>query len=328
MGKQKVVLLKTMWPDTKVEEELLKGAEADVVLCPSPNEDAVIQYVGNADVIVAFLVKVTEKILEAAKKCKLVMPTGIGVDNIDVPAATRRGIYVANVPDYCIDEVSDHTLALGLNLQRKIIFFNRIAREGRWGVKEAKGIYALKGQTYGIVGLGKIGCAVAKKVQVFGFKVIAVDPLVSPEEAQKFGVELVDLKRLLETSDVISIHAPLSNSTYHMFNGETIGRMKNSAYLINVSRGSLVDQKALYSALKLGKIAGAAIDVMGEEPPKANEPLLTLDNVIITPHVASYSEASMIELREKIFREVARVLNGEQPKNWVNRKEMTKQQKN
>jgi len=322
MRKYKVVLLKTIFPDTKVEEEILKEISADLILSSSADEDTVIQHISDADAIVTPYVQVTEKILEAARRCKVVVRTGIGVDAIDVPAATRRGIYVANVPDYCFDEVSDHTLALVLALQRKINILNQKVKNGAWGVGEAKPIFGLKGQTYGLVAFGNIARAVAKKAQVFGFNVIATDPFVSPEEAKKFGVELVEFHKLIGISDVISIHTSLSKSTYHMFNEEIFRKMKNTAYLVNTSRGGVVDQKALYNALKSGQIAGAALDVMEEEPPKANEPLLTLDNVIITAHTAYYSEASEIELRKQSFREVVRVLEGGQPKNWVNRKEM------
>ena len=322
MGKYKVVMLETIFPDTKVEEEILKEISADLILSPSADEDTIIQHVSDADAIVTTYVQVTEKILEAAKRCKVVVRTGIGVDAIDIPAATRRGIYVANVPDYCFDEVSDHTLALVLALQRKINILSQKVKRGAWGTGEAKPIFSLKGQTYGLVAFGNIARVVAKKAQVFGFNVIATDPFVSPEEAKKFGVELVEFNKLLEISDVISIHTPLSKSTYHMFNKETIGEMKNTAYLVNTSRGGVVDQTALYDALKSGEIAGAALDVMEEEPPKANDPLLTLDNVIITGHTAYYSEASEIELRKRSSREVVTVLKGGQPKNWVNRREM------
>jgi len=324
VGKYKVVLLDSNFLDTKIEEEVLKEISADLFLCPSFDEDTAIQYVSDADAIVVQYAQAAEKILEAAKRCKVVVRLGIGVDNIDIPAATRRGIYVANVPDVYFDEVSDHTLALVLVLQRKINILSQKVKKGDWGLGKAKPIFALRGQTLGLVGFGNLARAVAKKAQVFGFNVIATDPFVSSEEVNKFGVESVDFNKLLEISDVISIHAPLSKLTYHMFNEKTIGKMKNTAYLINTARGGLVDHKALYNALKSGKIAGVGLDVLEEEPPKADEPLLTLDNVIITPHIAYYSEASEIELRKKAFGEVVRVLKGRQPKYWVNRKEMSK----
>ncbi len=324
MGKYKVVMLDEFYARTKIEKEILKEVNADLIVSPSTDEDTAIRYASDADVIITRHVPVTEKILEAAKRCKVVVRTGIGFDMVDIPAATRRGIYVANAPGFCIDEVADHTLALVLALQRKINIISQKVKKGAWRWDEFKPIFGLKGQIYGVVAWGNIGRAVAKRAQVFGFNVIATDPFVSPEEAKKFGVELVDFDKLLEISDVVSVHAPLSKSTHHMFNEKTIGKMKNTAYLVNTARGGLVDQKALYNALKSGKIAGAALDVMEEEPPKANEPLFTLDNVIITPHIAGYSEGSVIELRNRVFGEVITVLKGGQPNAWVNRKEMSK----
>ncbi len=323
MEKYRVVILDTISPDTKVEEETLKDINADLFLSPSPDEDITIQYVSDADALVQDAAPVTEEILGAAKRCKIVAELGIGVNNIDIPAATKRGIYVTNVPDFCFDEVSDHTIALMLALVRKINVFDRKVRRGQWGLGEVKPMFRLKGQTYGVFGFGNIGRATAKKAQAFGFKVIATDPFVSLEEAKKLRVEMVDFNMLLQISDVISIHAPLLESTRHVFNAETIGKMRDTAYLVNVARGGLVDQKALHNALKSKRIAGAALDVMEKEPPPAMEPLLALDNVIITPHAAYYSETSYIEVRKKALEEVVRVLKGGQPKNWLNRKEMS-----
>lgn len=324
MGKYKVVLLDNIFSDTKVEEEIFKEINATLILSPSADEDTIMHYVSDADAIVTNYIQVNEKVLEAAKRCKIVVRTGIGVDVIDISAATRRGIYVVNVPDFCFDEVSDHTLALVLTLQRKINILAQRVKEAAWGPDQVKPIFSLKGQTYGLVAFGNIARFVAKKAQVFGFNVIATDPFVSTEEARKFGTELVNFNKLLEVSDVISIHAPLTKLTYHLFNEEAIGKMKSTAYLINMARGGLVDQKALYDALKSRKIAGAGLDVMEEEPPKANEPLLTLDNVIITGHTAWYSESSVIERRKRFSQEIVTTLKGGQPKNWVNRKEMSK----
>jgi len=323
MGKYKVVILDTPALDTEVEEQTLKELDVELILSPSRDEETSIRYVSDADALVQDAAPVTEKVLEAAKKCKIVSELGIGVNNIDIPAATRRGIYVANVPDYCIDEVSDHALALVLALERKINILDEKVKAGEWGLEEAKPILRLRGQTYGIFGFGNIGHAVAKKAQAFGFNVIAADPFVSSEEAKRFGVELVGFERLLRNSDVISIHASLSKSTQHMFNKEALAKMKNTAYLVNVARGALVDQRALYNALKSGKIAGAALDVVEKEPPELDEPLFSLDNIVLTPHVAYYSETSYIEVRKRALGEVVRVLKGGEPQNWLNRRDMT-----
>lgn len=326
MGKYKVVMIDDVFSDTKVEEGVLKEINADIVLRPSHDEDVAIQNVSDTDAIITDCVPVTERILEAAKRCRIVAGTAVGYDNIDILAAARRGIYVTNAPSnyWCADEVSDHALALMLAIQRKVTFFNQKMKEGEWKeiLSKTRPIFSLRGQIYGLVGFGGIARIEAKKAQAFGFHVIATDPIVGPREANQCGVELVDFDRLLRTSDVISIHAPLSNSTYHMFNEETIEKMKNTAYLINTARGPIVDQKALHNALKSGKIAGAALDVFEHEPPKANEPLFTLDNVIVTPHVAFFSETAIIKARSLACREIIAVLKGGQPINWVNRKEM------
>ena len=263
-------------------------------------------------------------LMDAAPKLKVVSNLAVGYDNIDVPAASQRDIYVANVPGFCIDEVADHTMALMLGLKRKIIVLNQRVRKGAWGWDEFKPIFGLKGQTYGVVGFGSIGRAVARRAQVFGFNIVATDPVVSPEEAKKYGVKLVDFSTLLEISDVISIHVPMSISTHHLFNEETLGKMKKTAYLVNTSRGGILDQESLYKALASKKLAGAALDVMEKEPPEITEALFTLDNVILTPHIAEYSEDSMNELRQRICRDVARVLKGEKPDGCVNCKEVSK----
>lgn len=328
MGKYKVVLLalEGCYEDTKVEEEILKEVDADIVLICSTDEDMIIRSIADADAILATDVKVTKRIIEAAKKCKIVAVTSVGYDDIDILAATRRGIYVINVPAryWCAEDVSDHALALMLAIQRKITFFNQKTKEGVWQetLSQAKPIFSLRGQTYGLVSFGDIARAGARKARAFGFNVIATDPFVDPEEANQYGVELVDFDKLLEISDVISIHTPLLKSTYHMFNEQTIGKMKNSAYLVNTARGAVVDQKALYNALKSGKIAGAALDVLEDEPPKADEPLFTLDNVIVTPHIGSESTTSFTKARKRASGEVMAVLKGGRPKSWVNREEM------
>lgn len=324
MGKYKVVMIDNIFPDTEIEEGILKEAEADLVLRPSPDEDTAIRNVGDADAIMTSLIPITAKIVKAARKCKIVARIAVGYDNIDVEAAAKQGIFVTNAPSnyWCADEVSDHALALMLAIQRKVAFFSQKTKAGAWRevLPKACPIFSLRGQIYGLVAFGNIARPEARKAQAFGFKVIAADPLVDIEEANQYGVELVGFDQLLRISDVISIHAPLLESTYHMFNEETIGKMKNTAYLVNTGRGPVVDQKALYNALESGRIAGAALDVLENEPPKANEPLLTLDNVIVTPHVASYSETSFAKARRAASREVVAVLKGRRPKSWVNRK--------
>ena len=187
-----------------------------------------------------------------------------------------------------------------------------------------KPMFDIKGQTLGFVAFGAIARAVAERARPFGFKIIATDPFVSAEEASKLGVEMVDFDTLLRTSDVISVHAPLINSTYHMFDEKAFSKMKKTAYLVNAARGGIIDQKAMYNALKSGTILAAGLDVLEKEPPDADDPILTLDNVIILPHSAGYAEGSYERARKSSAQEVVTVLQGKKPKNWVNRKELSK----
>ena len=329
MSQYKVVMLRTMFPDNKIEKDVLKEIGAELVIAPSTDEDTAVKYVADADAII-MPTKVNERVLEAAKKCKIVAGTGVGYDNVDVVAAGKRGIYVSNMPaqHWCADEVSNHAISLGFAVQRKLASLNETTKSGAWRekLKDVAPIFAFRDHTWGLYACGHIARAVAMKVQVFGFKVIAFDPVVSEEEAHQYGVKLVDLDTLLKTSDIISIHAPLLKTTYHAFSEEEFKKMKKTAYLINVGRGPIVDQKALYNALKAGDIAAAGLDVLEDEPPKPDEPLLTLDNIklTVTPHMASYSETSFAKTRKGSCEEVVRVLKGGVPRNWVNKKEMSK----
>jgi len=329
MARYKVVMLRSMFPDTKVEEGILKEIDAELVVAPSTDEDTAVKYVEDADAII-MPTKVTERVLDAAKKCKIVAGLGVGYDNVDVAAAGKRGIYVSNMPaqHWCADEVSNHAISLAFAVQRKLASLNETTKNGAWREKlnDVTPIFSFRDQTWGLYACGHIARAAARKVQAFGFNVIACDPIVSEEEAHQFGIKLVDFDTLLKTSDIISIHAPLLKSTYHAFGEDAFKKMKKTAYLINVGRGPIVDQKALYNALTSGEIASAGLDVLEDEPPVPGEPLLTLDNkkLTVTPHMASYSETSFLKARKGSCREVVRVLKGGVPMSWVNRKEMGK----
>ena len=329
MAGYKVLRLGNISPEAESEREILREVNAELIVNTSTDESSIINDVCDVDaIIVRGLVPITEKILEAAKKCKIVAQGSVGFNHIDVAAAGKRGIYVTNSPaaEWCVDEVSDITMMLILGIERKAAWFHQKVVEGGWREKlnEAKPIFALRGQTLGLFALGAIARAVAQKAQPFGFKVIATDPYVSNEDARKIGIELVDFDTLLMTSDVISIHAPLMDSTFHVFNEETIGKMKKTAFLVNAARGPLIDQKALYNALKAKQIAGAGFDVLEDEPPKPGEPLLTLDNIFVVPHIGAYSETSMGKPPVICSNEVIRVLKGSPSNAWVNRKEMQK----
>ena len=259
-----------------------------------------------------------EDVIVRLKCCKIIARTGIGVDTVDLEAASKQGIFVTNVPSYCEDEVSDHTLALVLACTRKVAHFSQTVKDGQWDWKQGKPILRLRGLTLGLVAFGKIARKVAKKAQAFGFNVVASDPFAPAAAFAQSGVERVEFGALLSRADVVSIHAPLVPETTHLFDDKVFSQMKRTAFLVNTSRGPIVDEQALYRALSGGQIAGAGLDVMEVEPSPSDHPLLQLDNVVLTPHVAFYSEDSLVDLRTQAAQEVARVLKGQRPLAVVN----------
>lgn len=302
----------------QVETKILSPIGAKVHISYCKNEQDLLKFNPNMDALLVSYIYISEKIIEHFSNCRAIVKYGVGVDNIDLKAATKHKILVANVPDYCSEEVSTHTMALLLALSRKIITFDRSVKKGKWNPLIADPIYHLKGKTLGIVGFGKNGQSLAKKIRPFKVNIIASDPLVSSAIMAKYGVKKVNQETIFQQSHYISLHCPLNESTYHLINHKTIDMMRDGVFLINTSRGAIIDQAALYSALKKGKIAGAALDVLENEPPKANE-ILKMDKVIYTPHVAWYSEESEVLLRKKAALEVKRVLQGKKPINLINK---------
>ena len=262
---------------------------------------------------------ITSEIINELENCQVIGRFGIGVDNVDLDRATEAGIQVCYVPDYCLDEVSDHAMSLLLSLARKISFGNHQVQSLSWKAKSVAPIWRIRDRILGLYGFGKIPQALVAKAQAFSLKVIAHDPYITPELADKLGVELVSFESLLKQSDYISIHAPLTPKTQHAFNTDAFLQMKPEALLINTARGALVDEQALASALDKGQLAGAALDVMETEPPLDDSPLLKRDNVILTPHTAFYSEEALLELQTKATEDVVRVLLGDQPRYPINK---------
>jgi len=334
MAKYKVLMIGRIWPstdinpDTTMEREMVEKVDAELVVDNGLDEERYIELIKEADAIIPGAFDITDKILSIAKKCKIIAKAAVGYDHIDIAAATRHGVIVTNVTasDFCLEEVADQTMALILGVERRIVFLHQKVSNGKWmeGRATMKPMFDLRGQTLGLAAFGAIARAVSERARPFGFKIISTDPAASSEEARELGVELVDFDTLLRTSDIISIHVPLSKSTYHLFNEQAFSRMKDTAYLINTARGELIDQKALYKALTTGRILAAGLDVLEKEPPEADDPLLNLDNVIILPHSAGYAEGSYERARKGAAREVVTVLQGKQPKNWINRKELNR----
>ncbi len=318
MAKYKVVITDYDFPDAETERKILSEISAELILSQCRTENEVIRVAKDADALLNQYAPISAKVLGFLRNCKVIVAYGIGVDTIDVSAATKKGIIIANVPSYCEEEVSNHALALILNCTRKIFTFGKKSKNWDW--KVGRPIYKLSEQVLGLVGFGKISKLVVRKAQIFGFRVIAFDPYLPDEHFKRYNVERVNFEELLKRSDVISIHLPLTKGTRYMFDTHEFKKMRNSAYLVNTSRGAIVNEKALYDAILDKEIAGAGLDVLEQEPPEPNSPLFGLDNVVITPHAAWYSEESLVELQTKAVQEVVRVLKGKRPHNLVNKK--------
>ena len=257
-------------------------------------------------------------LIRSLRRCRIIARYGVGVDTIDLDAASAAGIMVTNVPDYCVQEVSDHALALILTLARGIGRAMLSTRQGAWDLGAVRPLRRLEGQTLALLGFGRMGRAVAEKARPLGFRIIAYDPYLPADVIRKSGAEPVDLDTALGEADYLSVHVPLSDETRHLIDSAALERMKPTAYLVNTSRGGIVDTEALVEALQAGKLAGAALDVLEQEPPPADLELLQMPNVILTPHTAFYSEESLIELQTKAAEEVVSVISGKAPRNPVN----------
>ena len=320
MTKILVAVTDSPFPNLDPATQVLSELNAELRLAKGTTPEDILAIAREADGLLVTYAKVSTQVIEQLKRCKVIARFGIGVDSVDIDAATRAGIVVTNVPEYCEDEVSDHAMALLLSLIRKIPFANKKTHAGVWSMPSVVPIHRLRGSVLGLAGFGKIPRLVAVKAQAFGLQVQTYDPYISSETAAKLGVRLVSLPELLGTSDYISIHAPLTPETDRMFNAEAFRKMKRSALLVNTARGPLVDVEALVDALDKKLIAGAALDVLPQEPPPPNFRLLGRDDVILTPHTSFYSEESLVELQTKAAQQVALVLSGKEPRYPINLK--------
>jgi D-3-phosphoglycerate dehydrogenase len=314
----KVAVADSVFPNLDPATAVVSRIGATLQLAAEPTPAAIMAIAKDADAILVTYAKITAEMIQQLTKCRIISRFGIGVDNVDIPEATKKNIVVTKVPDYCIDEVSDHTMALLLAVVRKIPLINAQVHAGTWRMPNVVPIHRLRGSTIGLMGFGRIPQLVVPKAQSFGMKVIAYDPFVPKDVFTKLGVESVDFPTLLETSDYVSIHSPLVPETRGIFNADAFRQMKKTAYVVNTARGPIIDEAALAAALDAGEIAGAALDVMSQEPPGASHPLYGRPNVIITPHTSFYSEESLVELQTKAAEEVVAVLSGKAPRNPVN----------
>lgn len=310
----KVMLTDSVFHDFALEEEEVRKIDATLTMASYQDEAGMIAAVKEADGLLNHFAPMTRRVMEQLPKCRVISRCGVGYDNVDVAAATDLGILVAHVRDYCIEEASTHTFALLLACARRLFPIDRSVRAGRWDHAAGRPMHNLANQTIGLVGVGKIGSATARKALAFGLKVLAHDPYAKPSP----DIELVSFEDLLARSDYICIHAALTDQTRGLFSDAAFGRMKPTAYLINGARGPIVDEEALHRALSGRRIAGAAVDTMTKEPPDPNHPLFKLDNFIVTSHVSWYSEESIELLRRENARAVVDTLLSGKPRFLVN----------
>jgi D-3-phosphoglycerate dehydrogenase len=300
------------------EVEILGEVDCEVVEAVCKSEEETIAACRDAHVILNTHAKIGRRVIGELKEALVICRYGVGVDTVDIPAATEAGIIVANVPDFCWDEVADTAMSLILSVPRKVALLNGMVHRGIWNKDAARPIHKFRGATLGLFAFGNIARNVCQKAAPFGFRIIATDPQVDPEIVRDYPVTLVDFDTLLGESDLLSVHAPLTTETRHVFDEAAFRRMKPTAYFFNLARGPVHDQAALTRALREGWIAGAGLDVLEREPPDPNDPLLTLDNVVFTPHYASYTEEAYLELQRKTGENAASVLRGEFPTYFVN----------
>jgi D-3-phosphoglycerate dehydrogenase len=288
---------------------------AELILAQIKGEEELIRVCKDADGLLIQYALLTREVLQQLPKCKVIARYGVGVDSIDLRAATDLGIIVTNVPDYCVDEVADQAVSMILALTRKTVFFDQKVKSDQWNFRQGRPIHRIKGKTLGLIGSGRIGLEVAKRISAFGVRVMAFDPYLQKPPA---GIELMDFDSVLRESDFISIHCPLNESTRHLLGEKEFQKMEKRPLVINTSRGPIIDEMALAQALTKGQVSGAGLDVLEKEPPDPQNPLLKIENVIIAPHISFYSEESISELKRRTAENVSSVLLGKWPRSVVN----------
>ncbi|MEL0105972.1 MAG: C-terminal binding protein [Rhodospirillaceae bacterium] len=318
MSKTIIAVADSVFPSLDPAKEALKDLNPELRMSKDGSVEEILKVAKDCDALLVTYAKITADVINGMEKCKSIGRFGIGVDNIDIDAATKAGIVVNYVPDYCIDEVSDHAMAMLLALARKITFSDKIVQQGRWEMPAVVPLARLRGRTMGLAGFGKIPQCIVPKAQAFGMDVITYDPYVSEDVLKKLNVKSVGFDELLAQSDYISVHAPLTPETENLFNAQAFKKMKNNALLINTARGPLVNDADLAAALDAGEIGGAGLDVVPVEPLPKDSPLLGRDNLILSPHTGFYSEDALLELQTKAASDVASVLKGEKPVYPVN----------
>lgn len=292
------------------EKEELEKYGIELIAKQCKTEDDIVRECKDADGLLDQYAPIGRKVIEALPNLKVVARYGVGFNTVDLAAATEYGVCVINVPDYCQDEVSNQAFALMMACMRKITVLNDQVQSGKWDYKVAKPIHRMMGQTLGLLGFGRIPKVLAKKAAAFGLNLVAYDPFLKQEDVKGYNVTLMSLEEVLKTSDIISLHMPLFKETEKIIDAKAFDLMKSTAIIINTSRGPLIDEDALYNAIKYGKIAGAGLDVTSIEPLPADSKLRGLKNVIITPHAAWYSEEAEKELKTKAAHGAGEIISG------------------
>lgn len=314
-----VVVTDHAFPDLEQERAVLDRVGARLEVSPVASGAGLAAAVRHADALLVQFARIDAELMARLERCRVIVRYGIGVDSIDLAAATRRDIAVVNVPDYALDEVADHALALLLASARRLARVTALVRAGTWDLSPCRPLHALSAMTLGLAGFGAIARRVAARAQAFGMRVVAFDPFVEAEAFARASVESVAWDELLSSSDAISVHLPLTDATHHLFGPDAFARMRPGVVFVNTSRGAVVDADALLEALDANHVAAAGLDVLEREPPVAGDRLVDHASVLVTSHCAWYSEESLVRLQRLAAEEIARVLRGEQPRHVVNR---------
>jgi D-3-phosphoglycerate dehydrogenase len=300
------------------EQKLLDAVDAELISATCNTTAELVAAARGAHALIVTGVPITAEVMDVMPDCRGIVCPSIGFDHVDLAAAKARGIPVAHVPDFCMREVANHTMALMLACSRKIVRLNNAIHDGRWDRSMIHPMSPIHGETLGLISFGRIARQVAVRARAFDLTVIAYDPFVDAAIAAEHGVNLVTLDELLQRSDFISVHAPRTDATYHLLGEREFALMKPTAMVFNTGRGGIIDENALAQALRSGQIAAAGLDVFEQEPISPDNPLIGLENAILTPHAAGYSSESIRTVRQRAAEETVRILRGEQPEHLVN----------
>ena len=328
----KVVITDNDYGDLEIEKGILHGVGAEVIPLQAKCEEDLFEAAEDCFGMINQYARVGWETIQRMKQCKVIARYGVGVDIVDVGAATERGILVTNVQDYCTEEVADHSIALWLTLARKLPRYDKATRSGVWNWQTGAPVFRIRGRVMGIVSFGKIGQAIAERARGFGVELMVYDPYISQSSIEKMGCRSVNKETLIRESDFLMMQAPMTEETHHFLSFNEFKLMKSNAIVINTGRGPTIDNKALYQALTQQEIAAAGLDDPEEEPAKRSSwdpqdnPIFSLPNVLVTPHAAYYSEESIRIARETAATQVAKMIRGEVPDYPVNPEVLNRQQ--